>query len=283
MTARALAFVALLGLAGCDVPFEPVLESDLYFSLSGYLDVSADTQWVRIEPLSPTADPDPEAIDAVATLVDLESGTSVPMTQRVRTFPNGPAHLFWTTEAVRPDATYRLDVRRSDGAETRATVVIPPVEDVEIDILDGETRCPTNIYVGGTDQVADVQTRYTVFRAGGTKYRFTKLESLGYELDGRLRFSAYYGDDAERMGLPGLPLPEDQVLSEITVAIGTEDWPDIVGLDLETALILSPSERIENGVGFVGGTVTTTRTFEPGTITSGFSGRFPCVSNPRTP
>lgn len=68
------------------------------------------------------------------------------------------------------------------------------------------------------------------------------------------------------------------VRTEVTVALGTDDWPDPLGLDLETALILAPSERIENGVGFVGGTVTETQTFVPGSIPVGFSDRLPCLS-----
>ena len=40
---RALPLIALV-LAACEVPLDPIAESDLSFALSGYLDASADTQ-----------------------------------------------------------------------------------------------------------------------------------------------------------------------------------------------------------------------------------------------
>ena len=51
---RALPLIALV-LAACEVPLDPIAESDLSFALSGYLDASADTQWVRVERVDPVA------------------------------------------------------------------------------------------------------------------------------------------------------------------------------------------------------------------------------------
>lgn len=279
MSARllALALAVSLGATGCDVDFEPIAPSDLYFSVSGYLDATPDTQWVRVEPLAPTTEPDPDPLDVVVTLEDTRTGIATPMEQVVRTFRTGPAHLFWTTADVEPGVTYRLAVRRPDGAETRVTVVVPPEEDVDIEISDGPFECPTRVYVRGADRLADVQSRYTLGFQGGREFRFSKLESIVEEPGGALSFTIYYGEDAERMGITGFPLPPEQVRTEVTVALGTEDWPDAIGLDLETALVLAPSARIENGVGFVGGTVSTTQEFVPGVLTFGFGGSRPCV------
>ncbi len=41
----------MLVLSGCNRSFEPFKENNTYyFSIYGYLDVSADTQWVRVSP-----------------------------------------------------------------------------------------------------------------------------------------------------------------------------------------------------------------------------------------
>ena len=259
--------------------FDPIASSDRYFSLSGYLDASADTQWVRVEPVAPSVDPNPDQLDVAVALEDLNGGAAVAMGQVVRTFSTGPAHLFWTTADIRPGATYRLTVRRPDGAETRATVVVPDGS-AEVDVIDGPFVCPTLVFVRGAARVADVQARYTVIDGGQVvlQRRFSKLESLIEEPDGALRFTIYPGDDAEALGLLSLPSAPDEVRSEVRVAVGSEDWPDVVGLDLETALVLTLNDRIENGVGFVGGVVTETVPFTPGAGSGTFGSSEPCTS-----
>ena len=126
MTARTPALLALAAvalLAGCEVAFDPIEASTRYYSLSGYLDTEADTQWVRVEPLDATVEPSSDPIDAVVTLVG--PGGSARMAQRVVRPGPRVSHLFWTTADVAPGAVYTVVARRPDGAETRATVRTP--------------------------------------------------------------------------------------------------------------------------------------------------------------
>ena len=256
---RRLAVLLLLGLAACEAPLDPIAESDLAYSFSGYLDASADTQWVRVEPFGRVNAPTPGPLDAVVSLVKPD-GTVRPMTQEVRTFETGPAHLFWSTEDVVPAASYRIEVRGADGTMAVAPVDVPDDSALEIDLVDGLIHCPTVVRVSGAEFLVDVQARYVT--PDGRPFRFSKAASFAVLNDGAIGASIYYGSDADAMDIDLLPDPA--VSAEIVVAVGTDDWVSVGDLSLEAALALAGLGRIEGGVGFLGGVVTKRFPFVPG-------------------
>ena len=259
----------LFVLAGCEVPLDPIQDSDLVFSLSGYLDASADTQWVRVEPVAETADVSPDALEADVVLTDLGSGLEVALEQRVRTFVNGPAHLFWTTMDVRLGGEYRLAARRrADGAETSTTVSIPADGSFEIEVRDGQFACPTEVVVRGADALADVQARYLVARQGGRSFRFATIGDTRAVEDLGFVSPIYAGEHADRMEIDPVTFG-GLVSAEVVVAVTTDDWPDLFRRTLEDALTLE-GFGVENGLGFVGGVVTERRPFIPGVIGTPF-------------
>ena len=259
---------ALLGLAvalvACEAALDPVAPSDLAFSLSGYLDASADTQWVRVEPFGRTTGPVVGPLAAEVTLTSPD-GVARRMTQVVRSLATGPAHLFWTTAAVDPGRTYRLTARAASGEEARTDVAIPSLDGVTFQLLHGPLLCPTSVKVTGAVSLVDVEAVYELQGPGrqGERYRFDKLPSVQQDADGTLDAFVYFGDDARVMEIPGLP-GEYPVAREIVVALGTEDWPDLGGVDVEDALVDISLGYVEGGVGFVGGTVTRRFDFFPG-------------------
>ena len=130
-----LAAAMLLGTlaGGCDYPFHPYQDDhDAPFSMIGYLDQKADTQWVRVMPVRQNLLLDPGPIDAVVTLEEVATGRTVTMNDSVFSFTDprlegvAYAHNYWTTERLEPEATYRLKAVRSDGASTTATIALPP-------------------------------------------------------------------------------------------------------------------------------------------------------------
>lgn len=261
---RALPLLAALALAACEAPFDPIAPSDAVFSMSGYLDASADTQWVRVEPFGQVLAAPAGPIEAEVALV-LPDGRRAPMGQEVRTFATGPAHLFWTTADVAPGATYAVVAERPDGARSRATVRVPDDRDVTITLDDGLTQCPISVRVEGAEYLADVQAQYTLTapRRRGERFRFSKLPSLVEEADGAFETRVFYSEDAVDMEIDPLPYAYP-VTTEIVVSIGTSDWPAVRDLTLEDAIAASGLGAIEGGVGFVGGAVTTTVPFRPG-------------------
>lgn len=157
----------------CDVLFEPYAENTVGpFSVFGYLDLNADTQWVRVSPIRQNLLTDPAAIDAVVMLEHLGSGRVVTLRDSVFAFLDrrldgaGYGHNFWTTEPLEPEATYRLAVVRSDGAATTATVEIPGGFDVDLRFQDtGEPGgwVPRRMFVETGHQPLYVEVLYTVW------------------------------------------------------------------------------------------------------------------------
>lgn len=253
----------LLLIAACSTEFDPRAESDVYFSVWGALDASADTQWVRVAPLRATVDRDTEGapIDADVSLVRLSDGQRWPLSDSLVTLSTGPVvHAFWTTADVEPEQTYRLDVRRSDGAETRATVRIPAaLPPVVID--DGRCTCPSRVTVRGAVNLIDAFAIYRDPQTGQTT-RFSKRLLIGRPDAERFTADVYYGDDARMLNAD--PFDVTRFEAELLVVAATDAWPDGAALGFEEALRPLDGGRVENGVGFVGGVVTQRLPFQPG-------------------
>ena len=264
MTRRpALAAVLVLALAGgaaCSTAFEPQDETDVYFSLSGYLEADADTQWVRVSPLRQTADPDPAPLDADVVLERVATGERWPFRDSLFTFADGfTARNAWTTAPVRAGETYRVVVRRPDGAETRATVDVPP-QPAPPEVIDGVFSCPTRVVVSGVERVVDAYAVYRDRETGAVR-RLSKLRSIRPGRDGAFIVEVFFGDDA--IELEADPVAVRAFDASVVFAVGTDDWPDLLGLAFDET-ILPRAGRIENGVGFVGGVVTVEVPFVPG-------------------
>lgn len=131
----------VLVLAACEKPFEPIQANDYVFSIYGHLEATADTQWVRVTPIRTTLATAPGPIDAVVSLQEVETGTTVVMSDSLgRYLPvnlGGDelyAHNFFTTMPMVPGRHYRLTAARSDGATASATVLIPVIQDPVLEI-----------------------------------------------------------------------------------------------------------------------------------------------------
>ena len=244
--------LAACALAGCEVPFDPRVPSDDGVSLSGYLDATADTQWVRVELFGAVAGTSARPLPVAVTLVD-EGGAEAVLDQRVRPTVAGPAHLFWTTADVEPGRPYRLDVEAEVGPATTA-VVTPDTTDYSVTVDAGPQTCPAVVTVRGDVDLADVQVVFEVVRRGEVEtVRLSRARYVEVDADGTDHVSLYLTDDVQEATRPG-----DVVLSaRLRVSVAT-DWPVGAGVTLEDVLVepeLGAVDRIAGGVGFVGGVV----------------------------
>ncbi len=248
--------LALLAVAGCEVPLDPIEPSDVAFSLSGYLDASADTQWVRVEPFARSTAASTNPVDAAVTLSG--PGGSATLTQKVRFFPTGPAHLFWTTAPVAPGQTYQLVARASDGRAASVDVSVPDTTGVEVDVDASGQSCPVVVRVRGAERLADVQARY-VFAVRGQTREFiaSYFDKVRSRADGDFQVSIYPSTDIASASLGGGVLR-----AGVRVAIATPSWPETTGLTIEDVLFARFPD-IDGGVGFVGGVVTRRVEFTP--------------------
>ncbi|GAB5517964.1 MAG: hypothetical protein RhofKO_02150 [Rhodothermales bacterium] len=124
-----LACALLLILSACDTEVDPILGEDRPFSLYGYLTPAADTQAVRVFPItSQLGTVIQEGIDAVVVSEDLTTGERITWTDSLAMLPSGEMrHVFYAPFRAEYNHEYRLTITRSDGAESSATVKVPPL------------------------------------------------------------------------------------------------------------------------------------------------------------
>ncbi len=155
---------ALSIVAGCDSNFEPFTESGLHYTLLGYLDTDADTQFVRVVPFRPVVDRlYTEEIDAVLRSTDLDAGTSLVWQDSVVHFPDSSyGHVFWSRFRAAPGHKYRIEVERSDGSLTWAETVVPeqPADPDSVYGALNETADFAPLFWPGVDQVISADVLY---------------------------------------------------------------------------------------------------------------------------
>ncbi len=254
------AWLAVLTLGACETGFDPILPSDLVYSMSGYLDTEADTNWIRIEPVSETFVGDERPLDVAVVLQG--PGGEVPFVQSVERFQTGPAHLFRVVADLEPGVTYTVVAAGADGRTTRARVRMPPATDPPV-LADGPTQCPTTYTIQGAEAVGDAFVIYRFTGAEPRTTRFSRRRQL-VRRDGEIQATSFYGSDALEMNRDPLDVGDPELSAEITLAVVTTDWPEAV--DLETELTPVPNPLIENGIGFVGGASVWRTPFQPGAL-----------------
>lgn len=248
-------FAALQG-TGCENNFQPLEESDQYnLTMYGALDLHADTQWVRVMPISERLIPkSPESNKVTVELVRETTGETTILNDSLFVF-GGDAHVwnYWTTEQLQSNEEYTLRAETPAGKQSSATVEIPPplsIPTVNEDegIVRGWSPKPIvtadiKIYLQLISEVGSVSSvnGYTisqvhkVFRQSDGEYLFR------YNLDG-LIYEAIQRRSGYRI-----------VSKTLVIAQGSEDWPDLTELsDLEIA-IPNIASNVENGTGFIGG------------------------------
>ena len=161
---NAIAWISLVAIplvAGCDSSVHPFVPEERPFTLWGILDAAVDTQFVRVFTIEEQPGIHrPDHPDAVVTSTDLVAGESREWTYRRREYDDGTVgHLYWSPFRPRHGHRYRIDVRRSDGETSTATVTVPP--EVDVTIERSETSPRVTAYVRGEDlNLLDVEMRY---------------------------------------------------------------------------------------------------------------------------
>ena len=255
--------VVLFGI-GCDPSFDPLQENDRYFfSIYGYLDASADTQWVRIAPVRDSLNAIPEEIDATVTLEHLTSGEIAVMNDSLFEFFHGVrAHNFWTTMDLQPGETYRLGVEASDGRSSHATVTLPsdfpaPLLRIAYKAIEGRDV----VYIEGAERLADVQVRYHYRPAAGRAPMYpvphiqdtVRTSPSTYEVLVDPKFEEDYRERYFPAGIGGSFL-----YKEVFVAAAGPDWHPFATIDEKIIALPEGISNVENGVGYVAGIVSKT-------------------------
>ena len=112
---------------GCENSFEPIKENNLYnYSMYGILDLSADTQWVRVMPLRTTIFRDSMPNNATVTMTRESDGLTEQLQDTlIRLAQNSYVWNFWTTQQLLPNETYTIKAESPEGEVTTGQAHIP--------------------------------------------------------------------------------------------------------------------------------------------------------------
>jgi len=290
-----LALLLLLA-SGCSDTFEPFkVGSDLHFSVFGYLNAAADTQWVRVTPIRQSVFTKPGKLDATVTLEDMATGATTELNDSVFGFaPSADAegaaeswvHNFWTNVPIEYGATYQLSVVGADGSTTTATVPMPD-ELREVDIEGRLIRTGGGRFSSTTQQyivrvpakhVALVEVIHYVANdgPGGQAGTFTPCTLAPevprvYSIRQPVSGTTTVGDTTEigisanlQSGLPGSGCVIGR--REVLVASSGSQWPSGSHFSASALTGGGVSLVLDGGVGFVGGVATRTVPFENCTV-----------------
>ncbi|MEX2601806.1 MAG: hypothetical protein WD355_09175 [Balneolaceae bacterium] len=260
VTIAGILFLLCLWVTACDEVFDPYQPNDQYhYSIYGYLDATADTQWVRIMPVREdfTLDPD-HPIDATVMLEHVESGHTVTMKDTLISYAHGVyAWNFWTDMEIRPEETYRLTATRTDGLLSRAQVRVPPDFPVPTVRM---TENPRVVTIKGVEKLADAKVVYSGVEHTGGLFRviFPHLEdSLHLETGG---YQVFIDTRRHNLILDAISVPiRDR---QIFIASAGPEYHNFGLIDEKIIALPEGISNIENGIGYLAGIVSKTIPFE---------------------
>lgn len=257
-----------VGLSGCETEIYPIAPTEMAYSIYGYLDALADTQWIRVAPFRTTIFSTPDLIDAEVTIEDLGTGRFIDLNAGL--FRQGSpnfgdtlfAYNFWTDEGLDYGATYRLTAQRSDGSLSSSVVKIP-LDHSHIPIIVGKRQPRTTVpnpdfvrfhLLPGT-HVAMVHTRR--YAKGDSSCRKARYNTLPPhpppETGGDVQMSILSPESPDCLW--------DQ--TDIGIVRATEAWPFLGINDYTNVLALT---NIQNGVGYFSGFTITSVPLEECTL-----------------
>ncbi len=272
-SAVAACFCAAAVVAACDETFEPTAPTELAFSVFGYLDASADTQWIRIMPIRPLKVTAPDTLDATVTLEHLGTGRIVELADSLFRFSShgDPTlgsegvylHNFWTREDIEPGATYRFSARRAGKAPAEAIVEIPPDYDVTVAISQRSSWSATDVVqITGVNHLPFLKASVRFFEGCGWG-----VNAIPYERrsdDDETHVIAIVKQGAESRPDCG----RAWVASREFWMVGSEaTWPS-GGYDENALGESARTSNVTNGVGFLGGVLTKVIPYEDCTFVS---------------
>lgn len=147
-TTSALCLLAIsCALVACESAVNPIIGSDLPFTMWGFMNSGADTQYVRVFPISgKLLIGQDDEIDAQVFSFDLTTGEKREwMYKKVLFDSTSAGHLFWSPFRAEYEHSYRVEVVRSDGETSRVEVTVPPEVDVAINVDEVHTIFPLTL------------------------------------------------------------------------------------------------------------------------------------------
>lgn len=267
----------LLLAISCNETFEPFQENDrFFFTVYGYLDATADTQWVRVAPVRGEYDMPPEKPDMNVTLEHMGSGDTAVMNDSLFQFRQGFNALnVWSEMEIEYGQTYKLRAEKSDGNASEVTVTIP--EDYPTPRLFIE-RIPERppkyfLWIDDIERLADVQSRwyvriYTPFWEEKRMIVLSLKADAVLESNGSYTLQMFPDEELEEIRKESFALSNPDSDMEVLhhqlfVAAGGPEWDEnISSIDDFVYTLPDGFSNVEDGLGYMVGVVSKLFPFE---------------------
>ena len=140
------AVLLLIVSAGCEEAVDPIIGSEYPFTIWGFMNAGADTQYVRVYAISDRIGGDATRIDADVISTNLTTGERRTWTYMTVHFDSvNTGHVFWSPFRAVNDQEYRLEVIRSDGMLSSAEVRVPSEVEFDVDVYAEGAFAPVRI------------------------------------------------------------------------------------------------------------------------------------------
>lgn len=254
--------VVLFTLTSCNESITPFQENDRYtFSLYGFFDASADTQWVRVMPVRQSFLLSPEPLDVMVTLEHIHPEGEIRVLKDSLFYygQNAYAWNFWTTMNIEPSQTYRLSAERSDGSTSVAVITLPddfPDPVIELDIENSEEY----VIVSGVRNLADVHTEHLLLHQLSnvpTLYNFNHHQDslANFSQPDRHKILLNPSEAWEYLEIYIEENPYTVLQREVYVASAGPDWIFFPDVFEEVIQLPDGISNVENGLGYVVGII----------------------------
>ncbi len=258
----------------CEEGVDAIIGDDRPYTIWGLLDAGADTQRVRVIPITTELGlPQGETLDAKVFSVNLDTGERIEWEDKFTMFPDSSkGHVFWS--AFTPDikSNYQLEVVRSDGQMSSSTVALP--DSIQLFGPDNaRNRSRVDMRIIGTDaNIVQARVNYQTFSLPPVNpfppgspisqsvqvpfdisYREELLKiSDGFEF--QINMARDFGEivfEYQRRCLNDLTIGLGFVT--VTVFVGDPSWLPPGG-EFNERILAQPGalSNVENGLGFVG-------------------------------
>lgn len=245
---------------GCENEFDPLQENDRYvFSMYGTFDIHADTNWVRVMPITETLIPrDPEPNGTTVTMIHQRTGEETQLQPKLLRF-SGNVYVwnYWTTKELEPQEEYIIRAESSAGNQSYAIITIP--SELEIpDVTYMEENESGEIRGNSEDTLVTLDFSYLV-QVIRNRVVEPEVEVLISNLDDiNLKTNGDYCaeiDNVEKLEEILLANRDEMIVNrrELVVISSSEDWPHLADLSEEEVVLPDVVSNVVNGTGFIAG------------------------------
>lgn len=285
------ACVSAILLLGCTETVDPNLGTDRPYTLWGLINPKADTHAVRIFEIKENIElVRPEPLDATVTSFHVQSGQERVWKDSLVQLADGDyRHVYWAAFSAKEGDTFRLTVRRSDGATSSALTTVPPP--ISLEVLPPDSTKVFDVILpvmiqGVPPALPRVDVEYDVESVTPDGV-FLAAEPVTVSYDGRAMpedrgwlLEIDLRDDFDTISAVyeerDLPLDLLKLRGmELRVHVGDENWVSPVGFFDEDFLV-EPGilSNVQNGFGFFGSGYLETTSWIPPKLLQGRAGFF---------